>query len=337
MEFIGDLFMNEIKVSVIVPIYNTEKFLRKCIESIVNQTLQEIEIILINDGSTDNSHNICIEYAEKYSQKIKYINNKNIGCSATRNLGIELARGEYIAFVDSDDYIEKEMYKEMYDKAKKDNTDIVVCGITSIFLNSKEKYSLSIPIKSENSYERLSFKKKISNPVNKIFKKDLIKEIRFQEETHSFEDLVFCFKLLVQTDKVSYIYKSFYNYIFHGLNSIYNLEKRKGVFISFKELYGYLLKNKFLIDKKITKKFYECFNFYAIKGVFFMLLNPSQVSEEEYKKYNKTFYEELKKIEFLTLKSRLLIFYYKNLVYFIRKFQLYFFLKKIKSILQNKE
>ena len=90
--------INEIKVSVIVPIYNTEKFLRKCIESIINQTLHEIEIILINDGSTDNSHNICLEYVEKYPKKIRYINNKNIGCSATRNLGIELAKGRIYYF-----------------------------------------------------------------------------------------------------------------------------------------------------------------------------------------------------------------------------------------------
>ena len=139
--------MNKIKVSVIVPIYNTEKFLRKCIESIVNQTLQEIEIILINDGSTDNSHNICLEYTEKYPEKIRYINNKNIGCSATRNLGIELANGEYIAFVDSDDYIEKEMYEEMYTKTLKEKSDIVICGFNYIF---SDKKTLFIP---ENKYE----------------------------------------------------------------------------------------------------------------------------------------------------------------------------------------
>ena len=112
--------MKNIKISVIVPIYNTEKFLRKCIESILNQTLKEIEIILINDGSTDNSHLICLEYTEKYPEKIRYVNNKNIGCSTTRNLGIELAQGEYIAFVDSDDYIENTMYEEMFLMAEKE-------------------------------------------------------------------------------------------------------------------------------------------------------------------------------------------------------------------------
>ena len=93
----------EPKISVIVPIYNSEKYLKKCIDSILNQTLEDIEVILINDGSKDNSHSICLEYQEKFQEKIKYINNNNMGCSATRNLGIKEARGKYITFVDSDD------------------------------------------------------------------------------------------------------------------------------------------------------------------------------------------------------------------------------------------
>lgn len=156
--------MNEIKVSVIVPIYNTEKFLRKCIESIVNQTLQEIEIILINDGSTDNSHNICLEYAEKYPEKIRYINNKNIGCSATRNLGIELAKGEYIAFVDSDDYIEKGMYKEMYEVTRNKNLDVVVSGI--IYEDSFNKIQgISIPQNIKFYYDYFKVNNRLANPV----------------------------------------------------------------------------------------------------------------------------------------------------------------------------
>lgn len=325
--------MNEIKVSVIVPIYNTEKFLRKCIESIVNQTLQEIEIILINDGSTDNSHNICLEYAEKYPEKIRYINNKNIGCSATRNLGIELAKGEYIAFVDSDDYIEKEMYEVTRNK----NLDVVVSGI--IYEDSFNKIQgISIPQNIKFYYDYFKVNNRLANPVNKLFKKDviLINKINFPLNTHSGEDIVFCFKFLSQTKKIFSLPKAYYHYVNHGLNSIYNFEKRKGIFISFKELYDYLLKNTLFIDKKLMKKFYELFNFYAIRERFFILVNSTQISEKEYKKYDKIFYEELKKIEFLTLKSKFLIFYYRNLVFLIRKFNLYFFLKRLKNLLKSK-
>ena len=321
--------MQGIKVSVIVPIYNTEKFLRKCIESIVNQTLEEIEIILINDGSTDNSYIICEEYSRKYPKKIRYINNKNIGCSATRNLGISLAKGKYVAFVDSDDYIEQEMYQEMYEKAQKENLDIVVCGIKTLHINKKIK--ISLPVFPKDYYSLLSYKGKISNPVNKIFKKSKVKNIKFVEKIHSFEDFNFCFKVYLKTRKIDVVKKSYYNYIHHGNNSIFNLEKRLGIFIAFNELYHYLIDKNYIKDKKIMKKFYENFNFYAIKGVFFMLLNPKLVSIEEYKKYNKLFYEELREIKYLPLKSKLLVYYYIGVIWSIRKFNLYDILKKIKN------
>lgn len=319
--------MKNIKISVIVPIYNTEKFLRKCIESILNQTLQELEVILINDGSKDNSHNICLEYVEKYPKKIIYINNKNIGCSATRNLGIKLAQGEYIAFVDSDDYIEKTMYEELWKVKEKYDSDIVVCGITYVNLIEKTKKD-SIP-KIINQNEYFKHKNRIANPINKIFRKKIILEnkIFFPVNTHYSEDLVFCFKALLSTKKIDSISKSLYNYILYGGNSIYSLDKRLGVFISFKEIFKYLEEKKLQTNKEIMRNFYNLFYFYAIRGIFFTLLNSNEISEEKYKKYNKIFYEELKKIEFLNLKSKMLISYYKNLVLFIRKFHLYFFLK----------
>lgn len=329
--------MNEIKVSIIVPVYNTEKFLRKCIESIINQTLQDIEIILINDGSTDNSHDVCLEYAEKYSEKIRYINNKNIGCSATRNLGINLAKGEYITFVDSDDYIEETMYEEMYIKGQRTKSDIVICGINTIFLENKKIWIRRVKNKKEK-YEYLTREQLLNNPVNKIFKTELLRKnkIFFPLDTQFAEDIVFCIKSIIYCDKISAVEKEFYNYIIHENNSVHNLETRRGVFKSFKWLFSFLIENGYLENKKIYNCFYYFFNFYAIKGVFFTLLNPIKISEEKYRKYNKIYYEELKKIEFLTLKSKFLIFYYKYLVLLIRKFNLYFFLKQMRDTLNGR-
>ena len=125
------------------------------------------------------------------------------------------------------------------------------------------------------------------------------------------------------------------NYVYHGNNSIFNLEKRLGVFIAFKELYIYLEDNDYIKNKEIRKKFYENFNFYAIKGVFFMLLNPILVSTEEYNKYDKLFYEELRKIKFLPLKSKFLIYYYRSIVWGIRKFNLFNTIKKLKNRLRK--
>lgn len=331
--------MNEIKVSVIVPIYNTEKFLRKCIESILNQILKDIEIILINDGSTDESHVICKEYYEKYPQKIKYINNKNIGCSATRNLGISLAQGEYIAFVDSDDYIDKEMYEEMYKKAKKEDLDILISGV-------RYHYTYINPVRISDVYPKNINKKtdllkpenRIGNCYNKLFKRELLEktDIKFLEGIHYLEDLVFCFKLFCKAENVTYLEKSYYNYVQHGKNSIFNLENRLGGFIAFNEIYNYLKKEKYIKNKEIMKKFYENLNHYAIRQPFTILLNSKLVSKEKYQKYNKLFYEELKKLKFLPLKFKVLIHYYRSIVWLIRTLGIYEEIKKVKNNLKRK-
>lgn len=117
------------KVSLIVPVYNTSKYLEKCINSLINQTLKDIEIIIINDGSTDNSEKIIKKFNDK---RIKYIAKQNEGIGKTRNLGIEKATGEYLAFVDSDDYLSIDFCKKMYTKATSDNCDIVICNFFEV-------------------------------------------------------------------------------------------------------------------------------------------------------------------------------------------------------------
>ncbi len=114
------------KVSVIVPIYNVEKYLRKSLDSLANQTINDYEVILVNDGSTDNSQSIIDEYVEKYSV-FKGFKKENGGMSSARNFGLKYAKGEYIAFVDSDDFVELNFLEKLYDKAKKDKSDVVIC------------------------------------------------------------------------------------------------------------------------------------------------------------------------------------------------------------------
>ena len=126
-----------IKVSVIVPVYNVENYLVKCLDSLVHQTLKDIEIIVVNDGSPDNSQNIIDTYVKKYPKKIKAFSKKNGGQGSARNYGLKYAKGEYIAFVDSDDYVDLDMFFKMYNKAKEDNSDIVICGNKNISLDGK--------------------------------------------------------------------------------------------------------------------------------------------------------------------------------------------------------
>ena len=101
-------------VSIIIPVYNVEKYIEKCLESLVNQTLEDIELIIVNDGSTDNSENIILQYKEKYPNKIKYYTKQNGGLSDARNFGMPFATGKYVAFLDSDDYVETNMYELLY-------------------------------------------------------------------------------------------------------------------------------------------------------------------------------------------------------------------------------
>ena len=117
-----------IKVSIIVPVYNVEKYIERCLKSLVNQTMQEIEILIINDGTKDNSMDVCNKYA-KVDDRIKIYNKENEGLGLTRNYGIKRALGEYVCFVDSDDYVDVDMCQKLYNEAKKNNADIVYGGI----------------------------------------------------------------------------------------------------------------------------------------------------------------------------------------------------------------
>lgn len=133
------------KVSVIIPVYNVEKYLKQCLDSVINQTLKDIEIICINDGSTDTSGTILKEYAQKDS-RIKIIIQENKGLSVARNSGLEIAQGEYVGFVDSDDYVDSNFYKKLYDSAKKNKADI---AFTSIIKFEKDKEDIFFKVDKE--------------------------------------------------------------------------------------------------------------------------------------------------------------------------------------------
>ncbi|MGN0443406.1 MAG: glycosyltransferase family 2 protein [Acutalibacteraceae bacterium] len=198
---------HEIAVSVVVPVYNAEKDLRKCLDSVVCQTLKNIEIILINDGSKDGSAEICLEYKEK-DPRIIYYYKENEGLAAARQDGMERAHGEFVGFVDSDDWIEPDMYERMYNAAKKENADVVFCGI---FADENEKNPVYL---EPGVYDRERIEKEIlprslggltekgSNSVirwsncSRIYSMDLIKkyEIAFDRRFRRSQDLQLTFE-----------------------------------------------------------------------------------------------------------------------------------------------
>ena len=196
------------KVSVIVPVYGTEQYLRKCLDSLVEQTLQDIEIIVVNDGSPDNSQQIIEEYEEKYAN-VHGFQKENGGLSDARNYGIKQATGEFIAFVDSDDYVEKTMYQEMYEKAMQESLDIVVCD------TFMEYPSHSYVLKADLEYTEDPVKAYIityPNAPARLIKTALLKRHSFRLGIW-YEDLDLMPTLAVYTSKIGFVHQAFYHYL----------------------------------------------------------------------------------------------------------------------------
>ena len=198
-----------LKVSVIVPIYNVEKYLEKCINSLLSQTLEDIQIILVNDGSKDNSGNIAKEYEKNNKDRVIYVEKENGGLSDARNYGLKYATGDFIAFLDSDDYIEKNAYEEMYNKAIEENADYVECDFIWEFPN-KIRVDKQYPYK--NKKEMLSFVRVVA--WNKLIKRQLIidNNLEFPKGLR-YEDIEFTYKLIPFVNKFAYVDKPFIHYV----------------------------------------------------------------------------------------------------------------------------
>ncbi len=200
------------KISVIVPVYNVEKYISKCLDSLVNQTLKDIEIIVVNDGTKDNSQEIIDKYVKKYSNVKSYIK-ENGGLSSARNYGLKYATGEYIAFVDSDDYVDCNMYEDMYNKAKEGNFEVVACDLKYIY-DEKEVLAYSNLKKDLITKEeiRKSYIYIYPSVWNKIYTKKLLQNIEFKENIW-FEDVEFLYRLFPKIKNIGYINKHYYNYV----------------------------------------------------------------------------------------------------------------------------
>lgn len=211
-----------IKVSIIIPVYNMEEYLRECLDSIINQTLQDIEIICINDGSTDNSLSILYEYKEK-DNRIKIINQDNKGTGIARNNGIKIAVGEYIGFVDPDDWISLDYYEKLYKIANQKDLDIV-CAKNRIEYLSKTEQKI---FKINNKFLKKELILRHISLWNKIFKKDFINQYNFENlNTKCSQDLPFTIGSIISTNKIgiadtTYYYRVLDTSAYHKKNKDY--------------------------------------------------------------------------------------------------------------------
>lgn len=222
-------------ISIIVPIYKVENYLRKCIETIMNQTYKNIEIILVDDGSPDNSAQICDEYAQQ-DNRIVVIHQKNGGLSNARNSGLNIAKGEYIGFVDGDDYIENDMYETLYNAIKENNAQMAICDFYIVNEKQEEipneiKTEMKEDIKIFNkkeAMEEMLIDKNIRGYVwTKLFKKDCFKNLRFPEGKN-YEDIAISIKCFEKTEQIVYINKQKYYYL-QRANSIDHVKSEKNL------------------------------------------------------------------------------------------------------------
>lgn len=211
------------KVSIIVPVYNVEKYLRKCLDSLINQTLKDIEIICINDGSTDKSLEILEEYKNRDS-RIILLNQENSGQSVARNRGIEIAKGEYLGFVDPDDWIDLDYYEKLYYSANTNDTDIAVGGIIRVTGIKKKKFlnfeKETITDNTNLKFELCDVPEK-SYVWNKIYKTEKLKEIGLEFEKGIFyEDCIFTPQALFYLGKIVTVPNIYYYYLRRGNSTV---------------------------------------------------------------------------------------------------------------------
>lgn len=266
------------KVSIVIPVYNVEKYLERCLESLISQTLQDIEIIVVNDGSTDKSLTIINNFIERDS-RIKVIDKENTGVSHSRNIAINAAQGEYLAFVDSDDWIDNDMLEHMYKQAKEEDLDIVMCTYMREFVtHSKEKTFNSPEVEVYKKEDILNLHRKLIGPINdelgnpesldslgtvwgKLYRLDPIKNnnVTFEDLKiiGSNEDSLFNIHAFKYINKAAFINKPFYHYWKGNSKSItsrYN-PHLKGQWLNlFEKIHYFIEENELDISYKVALK-----------------------------------------------------------------------------------
>lgn len=311
-------------ISIIIPVYNMEKYLNNCLDSVINQSYSNLEILLIDDGSTDRSSKICKEYSKK-DNRIKYYKKKNGGLSSARNYGINKCTGKYIGFIDSDDIIHKDMFKILYNNIIKSNADMSICEVTRF--NKEPNYYITDNYQIYNNIDVLKIileDRKIFNfAVNKLYKKELIKDIKFPLNKVQ-EDVGTIYKFIINTKKIVYTESRLYGYYTRN-DSLSNFLTKKFIYDYFelldiraKDLKEYNLNNYIELNKANV-----------ILGIFINIsFNKDILKDKEIKKYLdnklkelKILYKNIRNIN--TLKSNILIcilLFNQNIFYIFYKY-----------------
>ena len=241
-------------ISIVVPVYKVEKYIRNCIESIINQTYKNLEIILVDDGSTDECPKILDEYSKKDS-RIKVIHKENGGLSSARNEGIKLATGKYIGFIDGDDTVNVEMYEMLSNVLEKYKLDIAFCNIVKVYYNdnnelefektAQKEYEEKI-ISNSEALKLMMMDGSVGNfACTKLFKRELFNDIKFPEGK-VYEDVGTIYKIVSKVNKIVYVNKNLYHYLYGRPGAITSSFSEKKIIDSldvYSEQYNYIKEN----------------------------------------------------------------------------------------------
>lgn len=304
--------MKKPKLSIIVPVYNVEKYIERCIKSILNQTFSDFELIIVNDGSIDNSGVICDKY-KKVDARVKVIHKQNGGLSEARNIGLNIAQGDYIAFVDSDDYINRNMYEILYKNTIKYNADIAVCNIE--YVNEKEFINESSEISIEECivYDNIqSLNNLYSNEniqfiiaVNKLYRRDIFKKIRYQPGKYH-EDEFIIHELLYKSNIIIYCKSKLYYYLQRSgsiMTSSFNTKKLDAIEAMEKRMNFFREKGLIDLEYKTQNMFLYYFFPYYYKTKYELKDNKNL---EEMEKRFKNNYKYLLKNKNYNLRAKIL-------------------------------
>lgn len=268
-----------IKVSIIVPVFNVGKYLRKCLDSLVHQTLQDIEILVVNDGSTDESQIIIEEFQERFPLIIKAFTKENGGLSDARNFGLEWARGEFLGFVDSDDFVSPTMFEDMYKLAIKHAAEIVICNLQKVNEGGNVTQKLTqipnMPEKIDLATHFSVFSDISYFACNKIFRKDLFQNKRFKKGVH-FEDIQLIPQLVLASSTIAQTQNYHYQYL-ERKDSLSKTHSKKGLdILQAVEDVEVAFKNSVYSTKRAELK-----NFQILEGIYSFLAYLAFVKDEK--------------------------------------------------------
>ena len=322
--------MNNITLSVIIPCYNGEKCIKKCIHSIMQQTYRNLEILIIDDGSTDNSYQICSEIA-KDDSRIQVIHQENKGLPATRKIGINISHGFYVTFVDADDYIYPQMYELMMDGIIQENADIAQCGVCNAFIQPNGQIQLKHRRYNEitnhyQTYNRIDGVLKIlddkdwhSYMWNKIYKKELFQYIEFPVGRFLDEDLSIMHQIFHEAHTSIYFPSEFYYYLQGSVTQVKNdKNKAKKIIDRCNARYERFLFTKEHAEyRPMLTKMHNIFLSVSLAGLRWAIQHPAYFSKQDIEKIKrrilenplplslqtKEYFSFAKKIEYILFKT----------------------------------